>query len=327
MKGAHIISEWVGDGKDFPMDQQIAMSDKWHDEVAMGIALDVSKDPVEVGPLNLAGKSPAEIDVVRVGMLGSLLRYKRVKGEEPVPLFELVVVGDDVTFRIPREHLLTPEAQKTLRLIEKGKKLRAWLEEEVVKLDGGDLAKKYIARIAGLAIMPPALEATVDLDDYSASGPYEQEADVRHVYPKTNPDDIKPITDYPDTGPQSPLASDWFPCYHEDVTGQHVRLDRGSPSPNLAVFLVVELRSPKHAGRVAGIKDDPRFCVLEEWEVPADGELQIAVQTVSDEDVGDFLQAKGVAKAVRDLVKGDHRVSRVRKLFKDFEKKPVVVEG
>ena len=320
MKAAYVVSKWIGDGKEFPIDQQIAMSKDWHDEVAMGIALDVSGDPVEVGPLSLAGKSPAEIDVVRIGTLGSLLRYKKTEGGELVSLFELVVAGDDVTFRIPREHLLTPEAQKTLRLIEKGKALRAWLEEEVVKLDGGDLAKKYIAEIANLAITIRALEATIDLDDYSAKGPYEQGVDIRHVYPKENPDDIKPITDYPDTGPQRPLVSDWFPCYCEDMPGQYVRLDKGSPDPNLTVVLVVEKRSPKHDGIVDAIGDDPRFLKLEEWEIPEDDASPMLVQTVPDKDVALWLKSRGVAATIQDRVKGDHRVSRAKKLFKDFEK-------
>ena len=127
-----------------------------------------------------------------------------------------------------------------------------------------------------------------------------------------------------DEDPQRPLVADVYPCSCTDVTGQYVRLDKGSPSPNIAVFKVVELRSPKHDGRIEAIKADPRFCVLEEW----DGLLEklIPVQTVSDKDVENFLSDRGVTKAVTDLVKGDRRVSRAKKLFKDFEKPHLVVE-
>ena len=124
-----------------------------------------------------------------------------------------------------------------------------------------------------------------------------------------------------DDDPQRPLVADIYPCYCEDVTGQFVKLADKSPDPNLAVFKVVENRSPKHDGRVDAIKADSRFCVLEEW----DGILEklLPVQTVSDESVEHFLSDRGVVKAVTDLVKGEHRVNRARKLFKDFGKRRV----
>ena len=127
-----------------------------------------------------------------------------------------------------------------------------------------------------------------------------------------------------DDDPQRPLVADEYPCSCEDVTGQYVRLDKGSPGPNLAVFKVVELRSPKHDGKVDAIKKDSRFLVLEEWEVPVDGELQVAIKAVPDEDVKTYLVDKLVATAVADLVVGEYRVDRARKLFKDFERPPVI---
>ena len=119
---------------------------------------------------------------------------------------------------------------------------------------------------------------------------------------------------------QRPLVADEYPCSCEDVTGQYVRLDKGSPNPNMAVFKVVELRSPKHDGRIEAIKKDARFCVLEEWDVPAEGKPSFAVHTVSDMDVKEYLVDKGVEQSVRNKVQGEHRTGVAVELFKDFEK-------
>jgi len=129
-----------------------------------------------------------------------------------------------------------------------------------------------------------------------------------------------------DDDPQRPLVADEYPCSCEDVTGQYVRLDKGSPGPNLSVFKVVELRSPKHDGRVEAIKKDNRFLVLEEWEILGDDVLPVTVQTISDKDVKAYLVNKQVAIAVADLVKGEHRVNQARKLFRDFEKPQLKAE-
>ena len=126
-----------------------------------------------------------------------------------------------------------------------------------------------------------------------------------------------------DDDPQRPLVADEYPCSCEDVTGQYVRLDKGSPGPNLAVFKVQELRE-KHDGKVDAIKNDSRFLVREEWEVPENGEPLVAIKAVPDEDVKTYLVDKLVATAVADLVVGEYRVDRARKLFKDFERAPIV---
>ena len=127
-----------------------------------------------------------------------------------------------------------------------------------------------------------------------------------------------------DDDPQRPLVADEYPCSCEDVTGQYVRLDKGSPSPNLSVFKVQELRSPKHDGRVDAIKKDARFVVLEEWDAPENGEQPVAIKAVPDSAVKMYLVDKQVATTVADLVVGEHRVSQAQKLFKDFEKPPII---
>ena len=124
----------------------------------------------------------------------------------------------------------------------------------------------------------------------------------------------------PEAPDQIPLVADEYPCYCEDVTSQFVLLREGGPNPNLAVFKVVEIRTPKHDGRIEAIKKDARFCVLEEWEIPINDALPVPVQTVSDKNVKAWLRAREVKAVVANLVKGEHRVNLARKLFKDFER-------
>ena len=120
--------------------------------------------------------------------------------------------------------------------------------------------------------------------------------------------------------PQRPLVADEYPCSCVDVTGQYVRLDKGSPDPNLAVFRVVELQE-KHKNRVQDIKKDSRFLVLEEWDVLENGGIYIPVQAVSDKDVKTYLENKKAPAYVASSVKGMHRARMARELFKDFERR------
>jgi hypothetical protein len=117
--------------------------------------------------------------------------------------------------------------------------------------------------------------------------------------------------DFPNEGPQRPAIPDSIVTYIEDVTGQFVHLVKNSPSPNVVVVKVGELRK-KHQGGLSNLSVHTCGIMLERQH-EVDGPM---TKHITDRGLESWLKTQGMPEVYAKEVSGGERTAKMVQLAK-----------